>query len=62
MSDRQVDHFVAVEGYPMLTQPGQVIAWEEIHVGMRAMFADAGFREVTRPGIRSLVVDRSRCA
>ena len=46
----------AVEGYPMLTQPGQVIAWEEIHVGTRAMFADAGFREVTRPGVRRVVM------
>jgi GNAT superfamily N-acetyltransferase len=46
----------ALEGYPMITQPGQEIAWDEIHVGTRAMFADAGFREIHQPTIRRVVM------
>jgi GNAT superfamily N-acetyltransferase len=46
----------ALEGYPMITQPGQEISWDEIHVGTRAMFADAGFREVHQPTIRRVVM------
>ena len=39
----------AVEGYPMLVQPGQEITWGELHVGSRSIFAAAGFAEVSRP-------------
>ncbi|CAN5561462.1 hypothetical protein BH20CHL7_BH20CHL7_17660 [soil metagenome] len=46
----------AIEGYPFITQPGKEIAWDEIHVGTQRMFADAGFREVTRPGVRRVVM------
>jgi GNAT superfamily N-acetyltransferase len=46
----------ALEAYPMLTRPGQVIAWDEIHVGTQSMFAAAGMREVTRPGVRRVVM------
>lgn len=46
----------ALEAYPMLTKHGQMIAWDEIHVGTRAMFAAAGMREVTRPGVRRVVM------
>jgi GNAT superfamily N-acetyltransferase len=46
----------ALEGYPMLTRPDQRVIWDEIHVGTRRMFADAGFREVSRPGIRRVVM------
>jgi hypothetical protein len=36
----------AVEGYPMLTRPGQEVPWGELHVGIRSIFSDAGFAEV----------------
>jgi GNAT superfamily N-acetyltransferase len=46
----------ALEGYPMITQPGQVITWGELHVGSRSIFADAGFTEVSRPSLRRVVM------
>ena len=46
----------ALEGYPMLTRPGQRVTWDEIHVGTHEMFAAAGFREVSRPGVRRVVM------
>jgi GNAT superfamily N-acetyltransferase len=46
----------AIEGYPMLTQPGQVVIWDEIHVGTRRVFADAGFTEVSHPSPRRVVM------
>ena len=46
----------AVEGYGMLTQPGQQITWGELHVGSRNAFAAAGFREVSRPTKRRVVM------
>ena len=46
----------ALEGYPMLTEPGQEIAWDEIHVGSRSIFAAAGFDEVSHPTPRRLVM------
>ena len=46
----------AVEGYPMLTQPGQEILLGELHVGTRSIFADAGFAEVGRPTVRRVVM------
>jgi GNAT superfamily N-acetyltransferase len=46
----------AVEGYGMLTEPGREITWGELHVGSRNAFAAAGFREVTRPTKRRVVM------
>jgi hypothetical protein len=46
----------AVEGYAMLTEPGKEITWGELHVGSRTAFAAAGFREVTRPTTRRVVM------
>jgi GNAT superfamily N-acetyltransferase len=46
----------AIEGYPMITQPGQVVIWDEVHVGTRRMFAEAGFTEVTHPTPRRVVM------
>ncbi|MGF1624384.1 MAG: GNAT family N-acetyltransferase, partial [Alphaproteobacteria bacterium] len=46
----------ALEAYPMLTQPGQEIAWGELHVGSRSIFAAAGFAEVSRPTPRRAVM------
>ena len=46
----------ALEAYPMITKPGQVIAWDEVHVGTRSMFAAAGMREVLQPSVRRVVM------
>ncbi len=46
----------AVEGYPMITQPGQEIKLGELHVGSRSIFAAAGFAEVSRPTLRRVVM------
>ena len=43
----------AIEGYPMTTK--NVIA-EELHVGTRGVFTDAGFTEVSRPTLRRVVM------
>ena len=46
----------AIEGYPMIMQPGEEITWGELHVGSRKVFADAGFSEVSRPTLRRVVM------
>lgn len=46
----------ALEGYPMITQPGQDIAWGELHVGSRGVFEAAGFTEVNHPTPRRVVM------
>jgi GNAT superfamily N-acetyltransferase len=46
----------ALEGYPMITQPGQEVMSVELHVGSRSIFADAGFVEVNRPTLRRVVM------
>jgi GNAT superfamily N-acetyltransferase len=47
----------ALEGYPMITQPGQEVSLPgELHVGSRSVFADAGFTEVSRPTLRRVVM------
>jgi len=46
----------AVEGYGMLTESGKEITWGELHVGSRNAFAAAGFREVSRPTKRRVVM------
>lgn len=46
----------ALEGYPMLTEPGQEITWGELFVGKRSVFAAAGFTEVSRPTKRRVVM------
>ena len=46
----------ALEGYPMITQPRQEIAWGELHVGSRSMFEAAGFGEVSHPTLRRVVM------
>lgn len=45
----------AVEGYPLLTGGSQVI-WDELNVGPLGPFAAAGFREITHPTKRRVVV------
>ena len=46
----------AIEGYPMVTEPGKVIIWDELFVGSRNSFADAGFVEVSHPTKRRYVM------
>ena len=46
----------ALEGYPMLTEPGQEIVWGEAHVGTRSIFAGAGFEQVGHPTPRRVVM------
>ena len=46
----------ALEGYPMLTRPGQEMTWGELYVGSRSVFAAAGFTEVSRPTARRVVM------
>jgi GNAT superfamily N-acetyltransferase len=45
----------AVEGYPMLTGGGTV-SWGEMNVGSVGAFTAAGFREVSRPTKRRVVM------
>jgi len=37
-------------------EPGQEISWGEMFVGERSVFAAAGFREVSRPTKRRVVM------
>jgi GNAT superfamily N-acetyltransferase len=46
----------AVEGYPMLVEPGQNVIWGELHVGTRSIFDEAGFEEVSHPSKRRVVM------
>jgi GNAT superfamily N-acetyltransferase len=46
----------ALEGYPIITEPGHEIMPVEVHVGTRSVFAAAGFTEVSRPTNRRVVM------
>ena len=46
----------ALEAYAMVTEPGKVITWGELHVGARQVFEEAGFTEITRPTVRRCVM------
>jgi len=46
----------ALEGYPMITTPGQETMPVEVHVGSRSAFADAGFTEISHPTLRRVVM------
>jgi GNAT superfamily N-acetyltransferase len=48
----------ALEGYPMITEPGREITWGELHVGSHRIFVAAGFTEVSRPSLRRVVMRR----
>jgi GNAT superfamily N-acetyltransferase len=43
----------AIEGYPMTTKNAIL---EELHVGTEGVFANAGFKEVSRPTLRRVVM------
>ncbi|GLZ76991.1 N-acetyltransferase [Actinorhabdospora filicis] len=46
----------AVEGYAMITVPGKVITWGELHVGPLGAFLDAGYTQVAQPTLRRVVM------
>jgi len=46
----------ALEGYPMITQPGKDVTWGELNVGARQAFEEAGFTEVSHPTLRRVVM------
>jgi GNAT superfamily N-acetyltransferase len=46
----------AVEGYPRLTRPGEENGAAYLYVGSRDLFAAAGFREVSQPTSRRVVM------
>lgn len=46
----------AIEGYPMIPDPGQSVTWGELNVGHRKVFETAGFKEVSRPSKRRCVM------
>jgi GNAT superfamily N-acetyltransferase len=46
----------AVEGYAMITEPGQVVQWGELYVGSRSVYEAAGFTEVSHPTPRRVVM------
>jgi GNAT superfamily N-acetyltransferase len=46
----------ALEGYPMVVEPGENVTWGELNVGNRTIFVDAGFTEVSRPTLRRVVM------
>jgi GNAT superfamily N-acetyltransferase len=46
----------ALEAYAMITQPGKEITWDELHVGARQIFEEAGFHQVTHPTVRRTVM------
>ena len=46
----------ALEGYPIVTRPGQQITWDEAHPGGPSVFEAAGLVEVHRPTLRRRVL------
>jgi GNAT superfamily N-acetyltransferase len=48
----------AIEGYPLEDEPGRTYSWGELYVGNRGVFAAAGFREVSHPTPRRVVMRR----
>lgn len=46
----------AIEGYPMITEPGKEVTWGELYVGAASAFADAGFKQVSAPSKRRRVM------
>jgi len=44
----------SLESYPMITAQGAIEV--ELHVGLRSIFADAGFTEVSAPTLRRVVM------
>ena len=51
----------ALEGYPLDVPPGYDVTWGEAHVGLRQVFAAAGFEEVSHPTKRRVVMRIELC-
>lgn len=45
----------ALEGYTMITEPGQELTWGELHVGALSVYEEAGLREVSLPSKQRVV-------
>ena len=46
----------ALEGYPLIPDPGQTVTWGEMNVGHRKVFEAAGFTQVSQPSKRRCVM------
>lgn len=46
----------AIEGYAMIVAPGEDVTWGQLYVGHRKVFAAAGFKEVSRPSKKRVVM------
>lgn len=46
----------AVEGYPMVVEPGREVIWGQLYVGSRSIFDHAGYAEVSKPTLRRVVM------
>ena len=46
----------AIEGYPMIAEPGSDVTWGELYVGTRQAFEAAGFEQVSHPSKRRVVM------
>ena len=46
----------ALEGYPMVPEVGRDVPWGEMSVGAQSVFEAAGFKVVSRPGPRRVVL------
>ena len=46
----------AIEAYPMVTEPGKEVIWDELYVGPLGAFEAAGFSVVSAPSKRRRVV------
>lgn len=46
----------ALEGYAMRTEPGKTITWGELHVGSYNIFVAVGFKPVSQPSKRRVVM------
>ena len=45
----------AIEAYSMIVGSGQEVTWGELYVGKRSIFAEAGYREVSRTTRRAVM-------
>jgi GNAT superfamily N-acetyltransferase len=46
----------ALEGYPMVPEPGKPVQWGEMYVGNATVFEAAGFSQVAKPSLRRVVM------
>ncbi|MCW5875436.1 MAG: GNAT family N-acetyltransferase [Anaerolineales bacterium] len=46
----------ALEAYSMITHPGKTITWGELHVGSYNIFEEAGFRKISQPSKRRIIM------